>query len=179
MFFENIRWNMRTGANLILLKSSFPCMDPALEASERTSFYGFKYFWSLETSENHRQKPIVKGCEWCVCVCVSVSVSVCFGHCFWMFDSTLPETNSSPLKVDPWKRRFLFGTTIFMGENASFREGRDIFGFLCWWLRHFDPPSSYNSQWTLRQYRGETRGLKESFRWGGSGFRPVEFGWVW
>ena len=26
---------------------------------------------------------------------------------------TLTETNSSPLKIDPWKRRFLLETTIF------------------------------------------------------------------
>ncbi len=30
--------------------------------------------------------------------------------------NTLPETNSSPLKIDPWKRRFLLETTIFRGE---------------------------------------------------------------
>ena len=34
---------------------------------------------------------------------------------------TLPETNSSPLKIDPWKRRFLLETTIFRGY-VSFRE---------------------------------------------------------
>ena len=28
---------------------------------------------------------------------------------------TLPETNSSSLKIDPWKRRFLLETTIFRG----------------------------------------------------------------
>ncbi len=28
---------------------------------------------------------------------------------------TLPETNSSHLKIDPWKRRFLLETTIFRG----------------------------------------------------------------
>ena len=39
---------------------------------------------------------------------------------FW---KTLHETNSSPLKIDPWKRRFLLETTIFRGELAvSFRE---------------------------------------------------------
>ena len=34
---------------------------------------------------------------------------------------TLPETNSSHLKIDPWKRRFLLETTIFRGY-VSFRE---------------------------------------------------------
>ena len=34
---------------------------------------------------------------------------------------TLPETNSSPLKIDPWKRRFLLESTIFRGY-VSFRE---------------------------------------------------------
>ena len=34
---------------------------------------------------------------------------------------TLPETNSSPLKIDPWKRRFLLETTIFR-SYVSFRE---------------------------------------------------------
>ena len=37
-------------------------------------------------------------------------------------NQTLPETNSSPLKIDPWKRRFLLKTAIFMGY-VSFREG--------------------------------------------------------
>ena len=31
------------------------------------------------------------------------------------------QTNSSPLKMDPWKRRFLLETTIFRGY-VSFRE---------------------------------------------------------
>ena len=36
---------------------------------------------------------------------------------------TLTETNSSRLKIDPWKRRFLLETTIFRCELAvSFRE---------------------------------------------------------
>ena len=30
-------------------------------------------------------------------------------------DTTLPETNSSPLNIDPWKRRFLLETTILRG----------------------------------------------------------------
>ena len=34
---------------------------------------------------------------------------------------TLPETNSSPLKIDPWKRRFLLETTIFMAMLVSGR----------------------------------------------------------
>ena len=29
---------------------------------------------------------------------------------------TLPETNSSPLKIDHWKRRFLLETIIFRGD---------------------------------------------------------------
>ena len=32
---------------------------------------------------------------------------------FWV---SLPETNSSPLKIDPWKRRFLLETSIFGGK---------------------------------------------------------------
>ena len=32
------------------------------------------------------------------------------------YNSTLPETNSSPLKIHPWKRRFLLETTIFRCE---------------------------------------------------------------
>ena len=35
---------------------------------------------------------------------------------------TIPETNSSPLKIDHWKSRFLLETTIFRCENVSFRE---------------------------------------------------------
>ena len=36
--------------------------------------------------------------------------------------NTLPETNSWPLKIDPWKRRFLLETTLFRGY-VSFKEG--------------------------------------------------------
>ena len=37
---------------------------------------------------------------------------------------TLPETNTSPLKIDPCKRRLVLETTIFRGKLAvSFREG--------------------------------------------------------
>ena len=36
-------------------------------------------------------------------------------------DLTPPKTNSLPLKIDPWKRRFLLETTIFRGY-VSFRE---------------------------------------------------------
>ena len=38
-------------------------------------------------------------------------------------DVTLPKTNSSHLKIDLWKRRFLLETTIFTCY-VSFREGR-------------------------------------------------------
>ena len=34
---------------------------------------------------------------------------------------TLPETNSSPLKIDSWKRRFLLETTIFKVRTISFQ----------------------------------------------------------
>ena len=40
---------------------------------------------------------------------------------------TLPETNSSPLKIDHWKRRFLLETTIFGGYAPS-----QIVGFFGW-----------------------------------------------
>ena len=39
---------------------------------------------------------------------------------FFLLCFTLPETNSSPLKIDPWKRRFLLETIIFRGY-VSFR----------------------------------------------------------
>ncbi len=39
---------------------------------------------------------------------------------------TRPETNSSHLEIDPWKRTFLLETTIFRCY-VSFREGRIIF----------------------------------------------------
>ena len=48
--------------------------------------------------------------------------------------STLPETNSLPLEIGPWKRRFLLETTIFRGKllvsgrvSVSFLEGRHRF----------------------------------------------------
>ncbi len=36
--------------------------------------------------------------------------------------TTLPETNSSPLKMDGWNTTFLLGRSIFRGY-VSFREG--------------------------------------------------------
>ena len=36
---------------------------------------------------------------------------------------TLPETNSSPLKVDGWKMKFPFGKAYFQRRTVSFREG--------------------------------------------------------
>ena len=36
---------------------------------------------------------------------------------------TLPETNSSPLNIDPWKRTFLLETHHFLKRTVSFREG--------------------------------------------------------
>ena len=42
---------------------------------------------------------------------------------------TLPETSSSPLKIDPWKRRFLLVSPAFSGAFAvSFREGTIFWG---------------------------------------------------
>ena len=44
-----------------------------------------------------------------------------------IFESgTLPETNSSPLKMDGWNTTFLLGSLIFRG-HVSFREGSGIF----------------------------------------------------
>ena len=44
---------------------------------------------------------------------------------------TLPETNSSPLKIGLWKRRFLLESIIFRGYGyVSFRQGR-------WWFQIF------------------------------------------
>ena len=37
--------------------------------------------------------------------------------------STLPETNSSHLKIDFWKRRYLLEIIIFQVQAVSFREG--------------------------------------------------------
>ena len=46
-------------------------------------------------------------------------------HCVTVVRDTLLETNSSPLKIDPWKRRFLLETTISRGD-VSFRECKDF-----------------------------------------------------
>ena len=40
-----------------------------------------------------------------------------------IFFLTLPETNSSPLKMDGWNTTFLLGRPIFRGY-VSFREGK-------------------------------------------------------
>ena len=54
---------------------------------------------------------------------------VVWGSRYWLFNrdpynGTLPETNSSPLKIDGWKSIFLLGFGLFSGAFAvSFREG--------------------------------------------------------
>ena len=63
--------------------------------------------------------------------------------CHWdeeKLENTIPETNSSPLKIDPLKRKFLLETIIF-SCYVSFREGRfgnpDILQWNIWrykWL---------------------------------------------
>ena len=50
---------------------------------------------------------------------------------------TLPETNSSHLKMTPWKRRFLLNlleTIIFRCDLLSFREGTWRFIPISKWL---------------------------------------------
>ena len=46
----------------------------------------------------------------------------CFGMVVILLDDTLPETNSSPPKMDGWNTTFLLGRSIFRGY-VSFREG--------------------------------------------------------
>ena len=41
-------------------------------------------------------------------------------------DIIIPETNSSPLKIDSCKRRLVLETSIFRGY-VSFREGKGLF----------------------------------------------------
>ena len=36
----------------------------------------------------------------------------------WILGCIIPETNSSPVKIDPWKRRFLLETNNFRGRNC-------------------------------------------------------------
>ena len=59
---------------------------------------------------------------------------------------TLPETNSSHLKMDGWKTTFLLGTPIFRGY-VSFRKGNYIIWYhvqtffgcretVKFWIRH-------------------------------------------
>ena len=68
---------------------------------------------------------------------------------------TLPETNSSPLKIDPWKRRFLLETTLFrgkllvsggvVGEQLQKFVGEisvGMMGLVILWLIHYTPPFS-------------------------------------
>ncbi len=54
---------------------------------------------------------------------------------FPVFSNTLPETNSLPLKIDLWKRRFLLETTIFRGY-VSFRGCISQVTYLWrWWKK--------------------------------------------
>ena len=54
----------------------------------------------------------------------SSSSPIILGELLGFGKDALPETNSSPLKIDPWKRRFLWDTTIFRGELLVF--GKDM-----------------------------------------------------
>ena len=38
------------------------------------------------------------------------------------YRGNVPETNSSPLKMDSWETAFLLEKPMFRGENVSFRE---------------------------------------------------------
>ena len=56
--------------------------------------------------------------------------------------TTLPETNSSPLKIDPWKKKILLETTMFKLSYVSFRESKSVSDLPTWKksisnLRHF------------------------------------------
>ena len=55
---------------------------------------------------------------------------------FWMF--TLPETNSSHLKMDGWNTSFLFGWPIFRGY-VSFKECRSSIPIMTWTSTHWFP----------------------------------------
>ena len=83
------------------------------------------------------------------------------------FHLTLPETNSLPLKIDPWKRRFLLETTIFRGY-VSFKGGYP-FGS--------QPVFFLNPPWTPRDenYLGDSLffrwGSQRDLQWPVTGFR--------
>ena len=48
-----------------------------------------------------------------------------FGMKILKVGNTLPETNSSPLKMDGWNTTFLLGRPLFRGY-VSFREGMSV-----------------------------------------------------
>ena len=67
--------------------------------------------------------------EYCSVLCTNGGYSApkspenCASTVHWVdiFAKTLPETNSSHLKIDLWKRRFLLETNIFLGAMVNFR----------------------------------------------------------
>ena len=70
-------------------------------------------------------------------------------HRGWMLGSwkyTLPETNSSHLKMDGWNTNFLLGRPIFQGRTVSFTEGVCIF-FGCFQWFQFGGWSPFIKFW--------------------------------
>ena len=64
---------------------------------------------------------------------ISFSAPKCWAWRFWKRSSsnfnktTLPETNSSHLKMDGWKMSFFLGLKVyFQGRTVSFREGNNL-----------------------------------------------------
>ena len=52
---------------------------------------------------------------------------------------TLPETNSSPLKIDGWKTILSFWGGLFSGVNSLLVSGRVVHGLTVYWIHHIPP----------------------------------------
>ena len=93
-----------------------------------------------------------------------VVYGVFFGFDPMGFITTLPETSSSPLKIDHWKRRFLFQTTIFRGLLLLVWL-ETIYGetfFLQHFLKHIEEPGPELSKPPLPQKNTPKRWQKWS-----------------
>ena len=88
--------------------------------------HGFSYskwsFWGVLGVPPFKETPIY------------IYINMFIYYVCWLINynyrCTLPETNSSHLKMDPWKRRFLLETIIFRGHASFFFSGIVSWPFL-------------------------------------------------
>ena len=128
--------------------NSFCCCNSVTKAPTKTPTKHLSIFWEEKTHTLHRNSPEVEivatrptptaacfsNSETSVLVStpVSLKLRIAQPNCksklrkvqisMNLYDTTLHGTITYPLKIDPWKKRFLLETISFRG-HVSFREG--------------------------------------------------------